>query len=169
MKAPVRRASPPEALKWRPGVLLGVGVVHRVFWVDDSPADQVLIRVAAMELALPVKVDAFDWGSALLAQLEAKRPSLVVLDIRMPGMSGVETLRRIRASGNDVPVVVFSTAGIEQEVAECRRLGIEGFYVKPAQFSDYMEAVRSILLHVVEPARQPAPGKGRRPGLSKSR
>lgn len=134
-----------------------MGVLHRVFWVDDSPADQVLIRVAAMELALPVKVSAFDWGSTLLDQLETKKPSLVVLDIRMPGMSGVETLRRIRASGNDVRVVVFSTACVEHEVQECRKLGIEGFYLKPAQFSDYMETVRHILRRVLEPGGRPGP------------
>ena len=126
-------------------------VEHRVFWVDDSPADQVLIRVAVKELGLPIKVASFDWGSTLLDQLESRKPSLVVLDIRMPGMSGVETLRRIRASGNDVPVVVFSTACVDQELKECKQLGIEGFYVKPAHFFDYMEAVRSILRRVVEP------------------
>lgn len=129
---------------------MGDGMVHRVFWVDDSPADQVLIRVAVMELALPVKVASFDWGSALLAQLETKRPSLVVLDIGMPGLDGVETLRRIRASGNDVPVVMFSTACIEDEVRACEQLGIEGFYVKPAQFPDYMETVRRILRRAME-------------------
>lgn len=120
-------------------------MVHRVFWADDSPADQVLIRVAVNELDLPVKVASFDWGSTLLAALKSRRPSLVVLDIGMPGMNGVETLRRIRASGNDVPVVVFSTACIEEEVQACEKLGIEGFYVKPAQFTDYMETVRRIL------------------------
>jgi DNA-binding NarL/FixJ family response regulator len=127
------------------------GMVHRVFWADDSPADQVLIRVAVMELAMPVKVAAFDWGSTLLTQLETKTPSLVVLDVGMPGMDGVETLRRIRASGNDVPVVMFSTARIPEEVRACEQLGIEGFYVKPAQFTDYMEIVRRILARVVEP------------------
>jgi CheY-like chemotaxis protein len=127
-----------------------VGVVeHRVFWVDDSAAEQVLIRVAVNELGLPVKVAPFGWGSALLRELEDRRPSLVVIDIRMPGLDGIETLRRIRASGNDVPVVVFSTACVETERRECERLGIEGFYVKPTHFFDYMEAVRRILRRVV--------------------
>lgn len=135
-------------------------MVHRVFWADDSPADQVLIRVAVNELDLPVKVAAFDWGSTLLAELKNRRPSLVVLDIGMPGMNGVETLRRIRESGNDVPVVVFSTACIEDEVQACEKLGIEGFYVKPAQFSDYMETVRRILGRALEPRSGAAPVDG---------
>lgn len=137
-------------------------MVQRVFWADDSPADQVLIRVAVNELGLPVKVASFDWGTTLLAALEDRRPNLVVLDIAMPGMNGVETLRRIRASGNDVPVVVFSTACIEEEVQECQKLGIEGFYVKPARFADYMETVRRILARVKGPssATRRAPGRG---------
>ena len=142
-----------------------MGPVHCVFWVDDSPADQVLIRVAAKELALPVTVAAFDWGSTLLDQLRTKKPSLVVLDIRMPGMNGVETLRRIRASGNDVPVVVFSTARVEHEVRECERLGIDGFYLKPSQFPDYMEAVRRILRRAIELPTRPV---RRGAGLSRS-
>lgn len=128
----------------------------RVFWVDDSAAEQVLIRVAVKELGLPVKVAAFEWGSALLAELEDKRPSLVVLDIGMPGLDGIETLQRIRATGNDVPVVVFSTACLEKDLQACERLGIEGYYVKPAQFSDYMETVRSILSRALGSAT-PAP------------
>lgn len=132
-----------------------MGVEHRVFWVDDSPAERVLIRVAVKELAMPVSISSFEWGSGLLAELETRTPSLVVLDLRMPGLSGVETLRRIRASGNDVRVVVFSTASLEHEVEECQRLGVEDFYVKPAHFADYMETVRRILRRVVEPGTGP--------------
>lgn len=131
-----------------------------VFWVDDSAAEQVLIRVAVSELGLPIKVAAFDWGSGLLQELKAGRPSLVVLDIRMPGMDGIETLRRIRASGSQVPVVVFSTACVEREVQECQRLGIEGFYVKPTQFADYVDTVRRILHRVVAPTAGAAPVAG---------
>ena len=104
---------------------------------------------------MPVAISSFEWGSVLLAELETRKPSLVVLDLRMPGLSGVETLRRIRASGNDVRVVVFSTASLQHEVEECQRLGVEGFYVKPAHFADYVETVRRILRRVVEPGTRP--------------
>jgi CheY-like chemotaxis protein len=132
---------------------------RRVFWAEDALDDQFLIRTAAEAIRPRPEVVFFEDGNLLLEALKAERPRLVVLDIRMPRLDGIETLKRIRAQPgfHNLPVVMFSTAMVDEEVAACRELRVRDFIQKPSHYADFADAVAKIVGGTVRerPAAKP--------------
>lgn len=87
----------------------------------------------------------------------AQPPRLVLLDIKMPKVDGIEVLRRVKASElKQVPVVVMTSSNEERDVLESYRLGVNSYIVKPVQFEDFMETVAKIGLYWLLTNRVPA-------------
>lgn len=84
-------------------------------------------------------------GAAALVQLVDAPVDLVLMDIRMQGMDGVETLRRIRKSGNDVPVVMMTADGRPEVVRDVLAIGGNGWLMKPFEPDDVIARVRKAL------------------------
>ena len=84
-------------------------------------------------------------------------PRLVLLDIKMPKVDGIEVLRRVKGSElKQVPVVVMTSSNEERDVLESYRLGVNSYIVKPVQFEDFMNTVAKIGLYWVLSNRVPA-------------
>lgn len=113
-----------------------------VVWAEDEEADRQLIRAALGDDI--GQVHFVDNGEHALAELARSAPKLLVLDVNMPRLGGVETLRRVRQdpAHTALPVVMFSTA--KSEEPECRRLGIVDFVEKPLRFAQFSNAVQRI-------------------------
>ena len=118
----------------------------RILWAEDGLDDQYLIKHALSQLPLAPKVDFVEDGQAALEALDAGRPSLVVLDLNMPILDGVSTLRRLKAADatKAIPVVVFSTGREETAVQTCKRLGVVDYIQKPFHYNDFTTAVARI-------------------------
>ena len=83
-------------------------------------------------------------------------PRLVLLDIKMPKVDGIEVLRRVKSSElKQVPVVVMTSSNEERDVLESYRLGVNSYIVKPVQFDDFMDTVAKIGLYWVLSNRVP--------------
>jgi CheY-like chemotaxis protein len=145
-----------------------------ILWAEDDPADQGLIRFAVEDLdPLPVIEFAND-GLDLLDALKRIRPALVVLDIKMPRLGGIETLQAIKEDPvlKDLRVVVFTSGDRPEEVARCRALGAEHVLQKPMAFPVFRMLVHGIVSRIHNPrpaaaAAVPAKGTldGQVPGL----
>ena len=84
-------------------------------------------------------------------------PKLVLLDIKMPKVDGIEVLRRLKAdeATRAVPVVVMTSSSEERDVMESYRLGVNSYIVKPVQFEAFLETVAGIGLYWVITNRVP--------------
>jgi two-component system, response regulator len=83
-------------------------------------------------------------------------PKLVLLDIKMPKVDGIEVLRRIKASElKTIPVVVMTSSNEERDVVESYRLGVNSYIVKPVQFDAFLDTVVKIGLYWVLTNRVP--------------
>jgi two-component system response regulator len=83
-------------------------------------------------------------------------PKLVLLDIKMPKIDGIEVLRRIKASELKlIPVVVMTSSNEERDVVESYRLGVNSYIVKPVQFDAFLDTVAKIGLYWVLTNRVP--------------
>jgi two-component system, response regulator len=86
----------------------------------------------------------------------ARPPKLVLLDIKMPKVDGIEVLRRVKASDlRTVPVVVMTSSNEERDVVESYRLGANSYIVKPVAFEAFIDTVEKIGLYWVLTNRVP--------------
>jgi two-component system response regulator len=100
----------------------------------------------------------FMFGTGAYATRDpAATPKLVMLDIKMPKVDGIEVLRRLKRDPHTatVPVVVMTSSNEEQDVVESYRLGVNSYIVKPVQFEAFHDVVAKIGLYWVLTNRVP--------------
>jgi DNA-binding NarL/FixJ family response regulator len=116
----------------------------RVVLVDDQAMVRTGLRmVLAAEPDLEVVGEAAD-GEAGVRAVTALRPDVVLMDVRMPGVDGLEAARRIIAADLPTRVVVLTTFDEDEYVAAALRAGVSGFLLKVAPPEDLVAAVRTV-------------------------
>ncbi|MEV1007410.1 response regulator transcription factor [Streptomyces sp. NPDC049881] len=116
----------------------------RVVLADDQPLIRTALRMVIAEAPdLEVAGEAGD-GAAAVELTRTLRPDVVVMDIRMPGVDGIEATRRITAAHPEVHVVVLTTFDDDAYVYGALRAGAGGFLVKDMALDDILDAVRVV-------------------------
>jgi len=113
----------------------------RVLFVDDEGE-----LVSAVVERLDIRdIDAYGAtnGVEALQRLDAQEFSLVVLDVRMPGLGGLDTLRRIKQMHPDLQVVLLSGHGSTEDVEEGLRLGALAYLQKPVDIEQLVDLIHS--------------------------
>ena len=87
----------------------------------------------------------FEDGGAFLAALETERPELVILDVMLPGMDGVELLRRMKMAIPDIPVIMATAKGAEYDKIQSLDLGADDYLVKPFGMMEMVSRVKAVL------------------------
>jgi DNA-binding NarL/FixJ family response regulator len=119
-------------------------VTIRVVLVDDQAMVRTGLRmVLAAEPDIEVVGEAAD-GAAGVQVVTRTRPDVVLLDVRMPGVDGLEAARRIVAAELPTRVVVLTTFDEDEYVAAALRAGVSGFLLKVAPPEDLVAAVRTV-------------------------
>jgi CheY-like chemotaxis protein len=85
------------------------------------------------------------------AYVDAAQPGLILLDIKLPGMDGIEFLRRIKADPNlkRIPVVMLTTSAGEKEIVESYNCGANSYIVKPVDFEQFVKVIKELKLYWV--------------------
>jgi DNA-binding NarL/FixJ family response regulator len=113
--------------------------------VDDDPLVRIGLRaVLASEDGWEVVAEAGDGEGALGLASRSDPPDLILMDIRMPGMDGLEATRRIVARDGAPRVLVLTTFEVDEYVFEAIRAGASGFVLKRIPPKDLIEAVRTV-------------------------
>ena len=115
----------------------------RVMTVDDSAAILTIIAAYLEDSEFDVVASERDGRSAVERFVEV-RPDIVLLDLIMPGQSGVETLTRILTIDPDAFVVIVSSLGTEEAVHERLTSGARGFLQKPFTRDDFIHFMREL-------------------------
>ena len=139
-----------------------------ILLVEDNPQDAEMTMRALSKRNLANHVHWVKDGEEALDYLfcrgqyagrdPARPPKLVLLDIKMPKVDGIEVLRRVKGSAlRTIPVVVMTSSNEERDVLESYRLGVNSYIVKPVQFESFLETVSKIGLYWVLTNRVPTP------------
>ena len=116
----------------------------RVVLADDPAMIRTGLRmVLAAEPDIEVVGEAAD-GAAGVRVVTEQKPDVVLLDVRMPGMDGLEAARRLTAADLPTRIVVLTTFDEDEYVTEALRLGVSGFLLKVAPPEDLVAAVRTV-------------------------
>lgn len=113
--------------------------------VDDSASMRAVTKMALAHLGLPL-VEASN-GADALAKMQLTPVSLVISDINMPGIDGLEMLRQMKANARlkFVPVIMLTTEGCQAQIEQGRAFGAKAWIVKPFKADALIAAVQKIL------------------------
>ncbi|MFZ5618295.1 MAG: sigma-54-dependent transcriptional regulator [Pseudomonadota bacterium] len=101
--------------------------------VDDDPTQRRLMRAVCEKAGFPVlQAESGEGAISMLQSEQGQEISLIMLDLRMPGLGGMETLKRAKAYREDIPVIVLTAQGGIDTVVEAMQSGAADFFVKPA-------------------------------------
>jgi DNA-binding response OmpR family regulator len=125
-------------------------VGQRVLVVDDDPTVSDVVRRYLERAGLAVTLAAD--GPAALHAFEAEHPDLVVLDLMLPGIDGLEVCRRLRARAGEVPIVMLTALGEEADRVLGLQLGADDYVTKPFSPRELVLRVQSVLRRVARPA-----------------
>ena len=123
--------------------------VH-ILLVEDNPQDVEITRRALEKGQVKNRLTVARDGQEALDILDAIKgddpPSLILLDLNMPRLNGIEVLQVIKADPNlrRIPVIVLTTSTREEDVVRAYDLGVNTFISKPVRFEDFMRVVMTI-------------------------
>jgi two-component system CheB/CheR fusion protein len=125
-----------------------------VLVVDDDPGVRKSLR--ALLTAAGYRVEAFASAEALLAADRGAAKGCLVVDVRMPGMSGFELLARLAAAGNMLPAILLTGHGDVAMAVEAMKAGAEDFIEKPVRPEQLLAAIDRALRHAATPVERSA-------------
>ncbi len=115
----------------------------QVALADDQALVRAGLRALLGQQGVRVVLEAED-GESLLARLERTAVDVVLSDVRMPGVDGIEAVRRLRERGDATPVLLLTTFDEPDLLLEAARAGAQGFLLKDAAPEDLHEAIRKV-------------------------
>jgi two-component system response regulator len=142
-----------------------------ILLVEDNPNDVRLTLHALRQHKIANRVQVardgaealdFLFGTGLYAGRAVENtPKLVLLDLKLPLVDGVEVLRQIKAEPQTqmIPVVVLTTSREDRDIVDSYRLGVNSYIVKPVDFDQFAEAMRQIGLYWLLLNQPPVSGK----------
>lgn len=139
-----------------------------ILLVEDNPEDAEMTMRALRQRNLANQLhwvkdgeEALDYlfcAGAYAGRNPRQPPKLVLLDIKMPKVDGIEVLRRVKASDlKAVPVVIMTSSNEERDVIESYQLGVNSYIVKPVRFDAFLDTVASIGMYWMLTNRSPQP------------
>lgn len=127
-----------------------------ILLVEDNPTDRELALRALRKHQLTEAIQVVQDGAEALDFLfatgayanrrKANRPRVILLDLKLPKVDGLEVLQRLRADPflRTTPVVMLTSSREERDLAESYRLGVNSFVVKPVDFDQFTETVQRV-------------------------
>lgn len=130
-------------------------ILRRILLVEDNPRDVELTMEALAHHNLANEVVVAEDGVEALDYLfrrgrhsgrDLMQPAVVLLDIKMPRLSGIDVLRELRASDEfrTIPIVMLTSSREERDIVESYNLGINAYVVKPVEFAEFIDAVKTL-------------------------
>lgn len=125
--------------------------VKRIMLIEDDDIDVMTVKRALKELNVENPLVVASNGEEALQMLkdEKNRPFIIILDLNMPRMNGLEFLKIVKSDENFkiIPTVILTTSKEEQDVFESYNLGVAGYILKPVDYSKFVDAFRTLNLY----------------------
>lgn len=117
----------------------------RVLIVEDDRISQKMVRDALR--AAGYETEEVDSGELALQKVAESTPDLIVMDVRLPGIDGLETTRRLKADPGTaaIPIVAVTAHAMPEDESLIREAGCDAYIAKPLRFSALLGVVRDLL------------------------
>jgi two-component system response regulator len=139
-----------------------------ILLVEDNPCDIELTLHALSHNKVTASVETvrdgaealeFLFGSSADPERDAKVPQLILLDLKLPRVDGLEVLRQVKVDRRTrcIPVVVLTSSGEDSDIGRCYELGANSYVVKPVEFEKFCDAVHQVGVYWMQLNHPPAP------------
>jgi len=123
-----------------------------ILLVEDDSVDVMTVRRAFKDLKITNPLAHVSDGEQALEYLRNEsneKPCVILLDLNMPRMNGIEFLKVVKTDNamKKIPVVVLTTSKEEHDIVESFNLGVAGYIVKPVDYQKFVDALRIIELY----------------------
>lgn len=118
---------------------------NRILIVDDEPRVAFFLSKALEHVSKEYRIDIAHSGEEAMEMLTATQVNLLVTDLKMPGMSGIDLMRWVRTSSPTTRTILITAYGNDQVEAETRRLEAYRYITKPFNLNDFAQVVREAL------------------------
>ena len=123
-----------------------------ILLVEDDQVDAMTVKRALKEINVTNRLDITNNGEEaleFLRNLANEKPGIILLDLNMPKMNGIEFLKIAKHDDalKKIPVVVLTTSKEEQDKVDSFNLGVAGYMIKPVDYLQFVEVVRTIDLY----------------------
>jgi DNA-binding response OmpR family regulator len=131
--------------------------IRSILYVEDDQNDAILVTRALRQLHAEVKVNSVEDVETAIAYLQGEgiyadretypTPGMILLDIKIPGQSGLDLLRWLRDQKAfcTLPVVMFTSSMVESDIKNAYQLGANSYIVKPVSFEELMQKICGIV------------------------
>jgi DNA-binding response OmpR family regulator len=116
-----------------------------ILLVDDDEDEGMILSEALTEIDSHIKLKQINSWQSL--STEEAEPDIVFVDINMPRVNGYQWVKNIRCTGYNFPIVMYSTAGSEEQIARALNSGANYYYRKQGDFNSLINVVREILFN----------------------
>ena len=142
-------------------------IAAEIILVEDNPSDADLIKRALNKNNVANKILHLKDGQEVIDYLfgegqwkgrtTANTPKVILLDLKMPKVSGIEVLKKIKSNQETmgIPVVILTSSKEDPDIKECYKLGVNSYVVKPVGFEDFSRTVAQLGLYWLLINQQP--------------
>jgi len=120
--------------------------MYRLMIVEDEPVERealkLMIQTNCQEISI---IDEAGNGFEAIAKCRQHLPHIVLIDLNMPGIHGLETIRELQKMSSDFKILILSAYNTFEYAQEAIKLGVEDFLVKPAKVADIKKAISNIV------------------------
>jgi DNA-binding response OmpR family regulator len=116
--------------------------MQRILVIDDDPSIRSLFKRGLGYEGF--SVDLAESGEAGLISARDNVPDLIILDVMMPGIDGFEVLRRLRAAGDSIPVIMLTAKDADESQVEGLDAGADDYVLKPVSFDVLLARIRAV-------------------------
>lgn len=122
-----------------------------ILLIEDNLIEIMKMKRTISFLKLDHTIEEAKNGEEALEILEdkSKLPDLILLDLNMPKISGIEFLNIIKNNEDlkHIPTVILTTSDNKKDLFECYKIGVSGYILKPLKYDDYVKKIESVLLY----------------------
>ncbi|KUY50332.1 MULTISPECIES: response regulator transcription factor [unclassified Burkholderia] len=119
--------------------------MHKILLVDDHPIYLMALSTLLTQELVSDEIAVAKDGEAAWEMYKSHQPDLMIVDLNLPTLSGVDFVKRVRVSDNQVRILVFSSARTEVMATKIRAIGANGYVQKTEDISQMLNAIRATL------------------------